>query len=394
MNKTYHRTQAMIMKQMTILAAAWLLASCGGSRKEDAATLMDKKVQLESLKKERDGLNGRIASLEAQILKQDPSAAQEKSKLVGITTVVPQTFSHYIDLQGKIATENIYYVTPRGMGGQVKELFIKTGDRVKKGQLIMRLDDAMIRQSVKQLETQLNFAKNIYERQKNLWDEGIGTEVQYLTSKNNVDGIEKQMDLVKEQLNTTRVYSEVNGVVETVNIRVGETFTGNPLAGITIVNPSNLKASVDVPENYVSRIRKGMPVVVEVPDAAKRFETQISLISETISANTRSFIAEAKLSNDPILKPNQVAVVRILDHQAKDAIVIPVSTVQTDEKGRFVYVLSEENGKKVARRKAISVGELYDEMIEVKNGISNGDRLITKGFQGLYEGQLLTTDAQ
>jgi membrane fusion protein, multidrug efflux system len=388
------RNKATAMKHITILAAILVLTACGGGAKDNAASTTDRKVQLETLKKEKEALDAKITKLEEEILKADPSSAKEKTKLVGFTAVAPQTFSHYIDLQGKITTENIYFVTPRGMGGQVKEIHVKAGDRVSKGQLIMRLDDALVRQNMKQLETQTAFAKNIYERQKNLWNEGIGTEVQFLTAKNNVDNLDKQMDLLKEQLSTTRVYSEVNGVVETVNIRVGETFTGNPLAGITIVNPSNLKASVDVPENYVSRIRKGMPVVVEVLDAGKRFNSQVSLVSETISANTRSFIAEAKLPTDPGLKPNQVAVVRILDHQAKDAVVVPVSTVQSDEKGKFVYVLSEEGGKKVARRKAITVGELYDELIEVKSGLTTGDKLITKGFQGLYEGQVLTTDAQ
>ena len=381
-----------VMKQTAILTAVILLSACGGGTKNNASTA-DLKTQLETLKQEREGIDKKIIALEQAIAKADPTT-QEKSKLVGYTDIAPETFSHYIDLQGRIATENIYYVTPRGMGGQVKEIHVKAGDRVSKGQLIMRLDDALVRQNQKQLETQLTFARNLYERQKNLWNEGIGTEVQFLTAKNNVDNLEKQLDILKEQLSTTRVVSEVSGVVETVNIRVGETFTGNPMAGITIVNPSNLKASVDVPENYVSRIRKGMPVVVEVPDAGKRFETQVSLVSETISANTRSFIAEAKLANDPGLKPNQVAVVRILDHQAKDAVVVPVATVQSDEKGKFVYVISEEGGKKLARRKSITVGELYDNLIEVKSGLANGDKLITKGFQGLYEGQLLTTEAK
>jgi len=380
------------MKQTAILTAVILLSACGGETKNNASS-SDLKTQLETLKKEREGIDKKIITLEQEVAKADPST-QEKTKLVGYKAIAPQTFSHYIDLQGRIATENIYFVTPRGMGGQVKELYVKAGDHVSKGQLIMRLDDAIVRQNQKQLETQLAFAKNLYERQKNLWNEGIGTEVQFLTAKNNVDNLEKQLDIMQEQMSTTRVISEVNGVVETVNIRVGEVFTGNPQAGITIVNPSNLKASVDVPENYVSRIRKGMPVLVEVPDAAKRFDTQVSLVSETISANTRSFIAEAKLPTDPGLKPNQVAVVRILDHQAKDAVVVPVATVQSDEKGKFVYVISEEGGKKLARRKSITVGELYDDQIEVKSGLTNGDKLITKGFQGLYEGQLLTLDAQ
>jgi RND family efflux transporter MFP subunit len=381
------------MKQYAILTVIFLLTACSAGKKETAGSLTDKKAQLTGLKKERDALNEKISALEQEIMKLDPETAAEKVKLVEVTSLVPQNFQHFIDLQGKIATENIYYVSPRGMGGQVSAIYVKQGDLVKKGQLLLKLDDAIIQQNIRQLETQLAFARNLYERQKTLWNDGIGTEVQYLTAKNNVDNLEKQIDVVKEQLNNTKVFSQVSGIAETVNIRVGETFTGSPVAGITIVNPSNLKATVDVPENYVSRIRRGMPVVVDVPDIGKSFNTAISLISETINVTNRSFVAESKVPSDPNLKPNQIAVVRILDHEAKNAIVIPVATIQSDEKGKYVYVESTENGKKIARKKPVTIGELYNDMIEVKSGLVQGDRLVTKGFQSLYEGQSITTDA-
>jgi RND family efflux transporter MFP subunit len=380
------------MKQYAILTVIFLLTACSAGKKETAGSLTDKKAQLTGLKKERDALNEKISALEQEIMKLDPETAAEKVKLVEVTSLVPQNFQHFIDLQGKIATENIYYVSPRGMGGQVSAIYVKQGDLVKKGQLLLKLDDAIIQQNIRQLETQLAFARNLYERQKTLWNDGIGTEVQYLTAKNNVDNLEKQIDVVKEQLNNTKVFSQVSGIAETVNIRVGETFTGSPVAGITIVNPSNLKATVDVPENYVSRIRRGMPVVVDVPDIGKSFNTAISLISETINVTNRSFVAESKVPSDPNLKPNQIAVVRILDHEAKNAIVIPVATIQSDEKGKYVYVESTENGKKIARKKPVTIGELYNDMIEVKSGLVQGDRLVTKGFQSLYEGQSITTD--
>jgi RND family efflux transporter MFP subunit len=382
------------MKPITIITAILFLTACGGGMKDNAATLTDKKVQLEGLKKEQQSLTEKITTLEQEIAKLDPSTIAEKIKLVSISVIEAQNFTHYIDLQGKIATENIYYVSPRGMGGQVKEIYVKQGDNVKKGQLLLKLDDAVLQQNIKQLETQLEFAKNIFERQKNLWNDGIGTEVQYLTAKNNVEGLEKQMAVIKEQSSTSRVYAEVSGVVDNVNIRVGELFTGSPLAGITIVNPSALKATVDVPENYVSRIRKGMPVVVDVPDLGKSFNTQVSLISETINQNSRSFIAESRLPASPLLKPNQLAVVRILDHEAKNAIVVPVETIQADDKGKYVFVLKEENGKKIARKKPVTIGEFYDELIEIKTGIAAGEQLITKGFQGLYEGQVIATDVK
>jgi RND family efflux transporter MFP subunit len=382
------------MKPLVIITAVLIIAGCGESRKEAAGALTDKKLQLEALKKEQQALNDKVTKLEQEIATLDPEKAVERIKLVGVTVLETRDFAHYIDLQGRITTENIYYVAPRGMGGQVKAIYVKQGDRVRKGQLLMQLDDAIVQQNLKQLETQLSFAKNIYQRQKNLWDDGIGTEVQYLTARNNVDNLEKHMSLVREQLSFTRVTAEVSGIVETVNIRVGETFTGNPAAGITIVNPSALKATVDIPENYISKIRRGMPVVVNIPDINQNFNTEISHIGELISPTNRSFIAESKVPANTQVKPNQVAVVKILDHQAKNALVVPVETIQSDDKGKYVFVMKEENGKKVARKKPVTVGEFYDELIEVRNGLTAGEQLITRGYQGLYEGQLIDTNSK
>lgn len=377
------------MKKLFIIVSIISLAACGGS-KEKNQDLATKKATLESLTKERDALNNKINTLQTEIGKLSGNAVTEKSKLVDVTSLAPQDFSHYIELQGKVSTENVSYVTPRGMGGQVKQVFVKQGDAVKKGQLLMKLEDGIIQQNIKQVESQLAFAKNIFTRQENLWKEGIGTEIQYLSAKNNVESLEKQLGLVKEQLSTTNVVAEVNGVVESVTIKVGETFMGSPLATITLVNPGNLKAVVDVPENYISKVKKGMPVIIGIPDLNETFHSQISVVSETINVTSRSFIAECKLPAKLNIKPNQVAIIKMLDHQAKNAIVVPVETVQTDENGKYVFVLSEENGKAIARKKSITIGEFYDELIEVKSGLTSNEKLITKGFQGLYEGQLLT----
>jgi RND family efflux transporter MFP subunit len=372
---------------VSLLTLILALASCGGGSSEGDATLAGKKAQLEAFKKQQTELTGKIQQLELEILKLDPASQPEKIKMVGVTVIEKRDFAHYIDLQGRITTEQMYYVSPRGMGGQVKAVYVKQGDRVRKGQLLLKLDDAIIQQNIRQLENQLAFAKNIYERQQNLWKEGIGTEVQFLTSKNNVDNLEKQIAIVKEQAGQSNVYAEVSGIAETVNIRVGEVFTGNPMAGITIVDPSSLKAVVDVPENYVSRIRKGMPVSVSVPDLDKSVDASITLLSETINQASRSFIAESRMPAIAGLKPNQVAVVRILDHASKDATVVPVETIQTDDKGKYVFVMRDEKGKKIARKVPVTVGQFYDEQIEITGGLNAGDVLVTRGFQGLYEGQ-------
>lgn len=378
------------MKKMLIVSMLFALSACSGNQegKEDIAS---KKESLAQLSKERDALSQKISVLEAEIGELNGAAGNDKIKLVEVNVLGRSDFAHYIELQGKITTENVYYVTPRGMGGQVKSIFVKQGDAVRKGQLLLKLEDGIIQQNIKQVETQLEFAKNIFSRQENLWEEGIGTEIQFLQAKNNVESMEKQLSLVKEQLSTTQVVAEVAGVVETVNIRVGETFIGNPMAGITIVNPSALKAMVDVPENYVTKVRKGMPVVIMVPDLNSTFNSQISLVSETINVNSRSFIAESKVPGNAGIKPNQIAVIKILDHASKNTIVVPVETVQTDEKGKYVYVLSIENGKSIARKKNITIGEFYNELIEVNAGLADGEKLVTKGFQGLYDGQQVAT---
>lgn len=377
------------MKQFLLICTLFLIAACSGN-KEENKDLAGKKAELEKLTKERDAIATKITELEEEIQKLSGENVSEKAKLVEITELTSQDFAHYIELQGKITTENVSYVTPRGMGGQVKAIYVKEGDNVKKGQLLIKLEDGIIQQNIKQVESQLSFAKNIFSRQENLWKDGIGTEVQYLSAKNNVESLEKQLDLVKEQLNTTSVYAQVSGIVEDVSIRVGETFMGSPLAGITIVNPSAMKAMVDVPENYVSKIRKGMPVVVSIPDLNESFKSSISLISEIINVTSRSFVAESKLNANKNLKPNQIAVVKILDHEAKNAIVIPVETVQTDEKGKYVYVAVQEGNKSIARKRAVTIGEFYDELIEVNAGLAKGENLITKGYQGLYDGQLIS----
>lgn len=277
------------------------------------------------------------------------------------------------------------------MGGQVKALFVKKGDNVKKGQLLLKLDDAILQQNLKQLQSQLDFATNIFNRQKNLWDQGIGTEVQFLTAKNNVEALEKQMAVLKEQMNTSNVYAEVSGVADEVNVRVGEMFQGVTAAGpqIKIVNTSRLKAVVDIPENYLSRVSKGSKVMINVPDLGIAVPGEIGVISQSINTSSRGFIAEIKLAYNKAFKPNQVAIVKIQDYAASNIIAVPVNMVQSDEKGKYVYIMETKGDKSYARRRSIVTGESYEGNIEVKSGLNAGEQLVTEGYQTLYEGQLV-----
>ena len=393
------------IKLSFISAIALSIVSCGGTNNND---LKERKEKLEKLKKDQAQTTAEIKKLELEISKLDTANAKvEKAKLVVLDTVQNENFTHYIDLQGRVDAENISYVSPRGPGGQVRAIYVKEGQFVKKGQLLLKLDDVIIRQNVvaarqglAATRNQLELARSVYERTKNLWDQHIGTEVQLLQAKTNVDVLENQLKTqeenikaAQEQLNTTSVISNVSGVADEVNIHVGEMFTGAPNAGIKIVNTSNLKVITDIPENYLSRVSKGTRVIISVPDINKSYNSTISLISQSISSTSRGFTAEAKIPNDKKLKPNLTAMVRIQDYYAPNAMTVPVNVLQTDEQGKFVLVAVKEGNSMVARKRPIQVGELYGERLEVKSGLKTGDVIITEGFQSVYDGQTVTTSA-
>ena len=393
------------------LAAAVFASACGGSKKEGDANLNEKRTQLQKLKSEKDQKDAEIIKLQDELSKLDTTSANPaKIKLVAFTPIVVENFEHYIELQGRIDAENSSYISPRGMGGQVKTILVKQGQFIKKGQLLLILDNAVQSQQVQAakqqsvgIKTQLALAKSLYERQKNLWDKGIGTEVQLLTAKTNVTSLEnnlsqvaEQVKLAQEQMNSANVYSDVNGVADVVNIRVGETFSGVNAAGpqIKIVNRSSLKVVGNIPENYLGKVARGTAVIITMPDTKRTYNSTLNFIGASIDPNSRGFIVEAKLPSDPTLNPNQMALLKIRDYASTNSIAIPLKTLQNDEKGKYVMVASSEKGKLFARKRAVTVGMINDAVIEVKSGLKAGENIIVDGYTGLYEGQQLKTATQ
>jgi RND family efflux transporter MFP subunit len=387
----YSKMNSMYKLTPAILIMVFAMA-CGSSSSPDKKD--DKKTELKKLKEEQTKLNEKIRNMESDIAKNDTSAAaQANAKLVEIKPIATDKFTHFIDLQGKVDADNIAFVSPRGMGGLVKAVYVKQGDQVKKGQLLVRLDDAVTRQQVDQLKVQLDLAQTLYDRRKNLWDKQIGTEMELLQAKTNVENLKKQLVLLNEQHSMSNVYAEISGVADVVNIRVGEYFTPSSasLKGIKIVNTNSLKVTVEVPENYLHKVDKGSELEITLPDIDKMVKSRVSVKGSLIDPSSRSFYIEAKIPASKEFHPNQIALVRIQDYEANDAITIPMNTLQNDEKGKYVMVAVSENGKLLARKRQIEVGELYGNNLEVKSGLKANDALITEGFQGLYDGQLLVT---
>ena len=374
-----------------VISLSMLLASCGSGTVEKNNSLESKKAQLKDLKDQQNKLNKEIIGLEAEIIKLDPSASTaEKAKLVTLTPVTATSFTHYIDLQGNVDAQNTSNIAPRGNAGVVRVVYVKKGDPVKKGQLLLKIDDAVQRQQIANAQTQLAYSKDLYQRRKNLWDQKIGTEVDLITAKNNVDQAENQLRLSQEQLDFTNVYADITGVVDEITIKVGEIFSGS--GQLRLVNTDNLKVVVQVPEVYQERVRVGTPVKIDFPELNhKIISGLVRVTGKVINTGSRTFYVEIKIPNDKDIRANQIAVVKLQDYTAKNALTIPVNTLQTDEKGKYVLVGANENGKTVTRKKSVTIGQLYNDRIEIKNGLQLGDQLITDGFQGLYDGQLITT---
>lgn len=406
------------MKRIFVLgmiASVVIISGCGAGAKEKKGDISEIKVKLEKLKKEKTVLEADIRKLEDQLTKADPNALLQVQKLVSVDTLRISDFTHFIELQGKIDAEGMAYVAPSGPGGQVKAIYVKAGQKVRKGQLILKLDDAIARQSVVAaqqqtgvLKARLAQAETVYERYQNLWKQNIGAEIQVINAKADVDALaaqlraaQAQVGMAQEQANMSNVYAGISGMIDEMNVKVGEFFSPQSAAmpglGIRIVNNNNLKIVTAVPENYSARVKKGDKVEVVVPDSGKPpYQSVINMVGASIDAKTRSFSVEAKLPSDPMLKPNQTATMKILDYEAKNAVAVPVNVVQSDEKGKYVYVIEKAVNKSdsyqmVARKKMVIVGEAYNGFIEIKSGLAGGELIITEGYQTVYDGQAVTT---
>jgi membrane fusion protein (multidrug efflux system) len=374
-----------------LITGTIFFTSCG----QTGDAVAKQKTELQKLKDQQADLSAKIQKAEEALGKVDSSSAKkEKTKLIAFQPVAPTVFTHYIELQGKIDALNIALVTPRnGAGGQVKEIYVKKGDMVKKGQLLLKLDDAVLQQQLATAKQQLAFAKNLYDRRKNLWAQQIGSEVELVTAKNQVDQAQMQIDLINRQIELTRVYADISGVADVVNIRLGELFTGNNQ--IQIVNTTDLKAIAQVPENYLGKVKVGSNVKVVIPELNnKTIDTKISVTGKTIDPSTRSFYIETKLPNDKQFYPNQIALIKIQDYTTPSALTIPANSLQNDDKGKYVMVAVQDGNRLIAKKKSIQIGMIYGDRVEVLSGIQAGDQIITDGYQGLYDEQPITTSAQ
>lgn len=338
----------------------------------------DKKAELEKLKKEEQEIKAKIAILETELTVKDSVQA---GIAVEVQTLQPSVFKNYIDVQGRIdADENVSLSTE--IPGTVTKINVKAGDEVRTGQVLAETDSRAVSQQLSDLQTNTDLVNQIYEKQKNLWDQKIGTEVQFLQAKTNKESMTKKMGALQEQLRMTKIISPINGTVDAVDIKVGQTAAPG-MPAIRVINYSNLKVKADVAETYASKIKKGSEVTVYFPDMQDSIIGTVNFVSRAINPSSRTFMVEVLLNDKKEYHPNMVAHLKINDYRsAASQIMIPVRTIQKDESNEsFVYVASGN----LAEKRIVAVGKQYNGMAEILSGLKPGEQLITLGYDLVNE---------
>ncbi len=362
------------------------LAACQPATEEWPQELDDKKRVLKAKRNELAELTKEVEKLQAEISQLEPNLATQ-GKLVTVSPIARKNFEHYVEIQGIVSSGRTVNVTSE-VPGRIKNLTVDEGDRVRQGQLIAEVDLAQITKQIEEVEISLNLANTVFERQNRLWEQNIGSEIQYLEAENNKKRLEKNLDALQVQMEKGQIYSPISGVVDRKILGTGELASpGSPILQLLDVN--DLRVEADVPETYLREVQLGETVRVRYPALDMEQNARVSLIGSKIKNANRTFKVEAKVKNlNGLLKPNLLAIMYIRDFAVEDAIVVQQELVQQEVSGKdYVLIKAEENGKFIARKVYVTTGKSYNNQVQILEGLEEGAEIIIEGARGLAAGQ-------
>lgn len=363
------------MKSLLTLASLLLLALGAASCAADG--LDAKKAELEALKGQLTEVTSQIKALEAELAAADPAFAAAAKKPLLITTVAARKgeFTHFVEVTGSVLSKKNVNISAEMMG-RILEIPAIEGMRVSKGQVLARIDSESIQQNVEEMENGLALARTVFEKQERLWNQKIGTEIQYLEAKNRKEGLEKSLASMKAQLAKGVVRAPFNGTIETVRVRLGELVQpGSQM--FQFVGESDLFIEADISESYISVLAKGDSVSINFPSIKKTITTKVSAVGSIINSNNRTFKVEVFLPRLPEVKPNMISVLRIQDYKNSESVVVPAHLILSDTKGDYVFVV--ENN--IAKKKYVTRGYTSGEETEIVSGLLGTEQLVDKGFR-------------
>ena len=367
------KTNNTSMKHVIFMGIVLFFSACGGKS-------IDKKTELETLKKERVEINSKIAVLEAEL---GTAKNAQDVKNVSVLEVQESLFSNFLEVQGRIDAEENVQVSPEAQG-VVIAVYASIGQNVGRGQVLAQIDDKVLRQNISELQTQLDLANTLFQRQKNLWDQKIGTEIQFITAKTQKEAAERRIATLRSQIAMYKIKAPISGTIDAMDMKVGSVASPG-MSSIRIINASKLKAKAQVAESYAGRVNQGDNVQVILPDLPDTINTKISFASKTIDPVSRSFNVEIKLPSNARYRPNMLSILKIVDYRNDKALVVPVSAIQKAENGDYLFIT--ENGK--AKRVNVQTGKVSEGRAEILSGLKAGDKIVIAGTDGLSEGDIV-----
>ncbi|AXT61330.1 efflux RND transporter periplasmic adaptor subunit [Aquimarina sp. AD10] len=380
-------------KLLTILSILLLMISCG----QNDTKSIDKIIEggdLQALRAKRTEVVAEQQSVADKLKQLDAAIASLDSvkKLPLVTTIMAKDtlFNHYLELQGNVETKKNIVLYPE-MNGILTRVYVQKGQKVTKGQLLARIDDGGLSQQLSQVEVQTQLAKTTFDRQKRLWDQKIGSEIQFLQAKTNFEAQQNAVNQIKRQLAKTTINAPFSGVIDDIITEQGNVVSVGQNAIIRIVNLDDMYIETEVPERYISSIIKGKNVEVYFPILGKTIQTKIRQVGNYINPNNRSFAVEVGIpSNGGTIKPNLTAKVKINDYTNDKAILIPQSILSENAQGdQYTYVTSTKDNKNIAQAKRVIVktGKTQGDLIEILEGLTSGDAIISEGARSVKDGQ-------
>ena len=370
------------MKKVLILLSAVILAmSCNKPATNDETS---KRQQLKDYKQQMYELKQKIDVLEEELAKTE----KEEVVKVKVKELEAKLFEHYFEVVGDAEADLDINVSPESIG-IIDSILVSEGQRVSKEQILAKLNTKSLERTLEEAEIELELANTNFKRQKNLWDQKIGSEMQFLQAKTNMESLEKRVEGIKAQIDMSEIESPVDGVVDVVYQKKGE--IGSPQVPFAkVVNISDIKIYADVSESYLTKVKKGDMVNVFFPALNKQLKARISQVGNTIDPNNRTFRIRIDLANsDKMIKPNLVATIRIRDYVADDAIVVPSLYIKEDFNGNYTYVAKDVDNQKEAKKVYVKTGVSDNNMTEIVDGLSAGMQIISEGHSQVADGTVI-----
>ena len=368
----YLKIMKLINKFLPLIALAFVAVSCASEESVDA-----KKAELEKLKAESHEIDTRIRALEAELIELDPEFAKQNQKSLLITTakVKKGEFDHYVEVTGSVLSKKNVMISAEA-AGRILEVPVSEGQTVAKGAVLATIDAESIQRNIDELENTLSLATTLFEKQERLWNQQIGTEVQFLEAKNRKEGLERNLATAKTQLDKATVRAPFSGTIESVEVRLGELVQPG-VSMFQFVGKSDLFIEADISESYVGVLDKGDSVNVNFPSIGKELRTRVSSVGAIINPDNRTFKIEVFLPSMAMVKPNMISVLKIRDYENPEAIIVPSYLILSDNRGDYLFTVVDGKAKKTYVKR----GKTFDRESEILEGLTGSETLVDKGFR-------------